>query len=204
MKKLLILMAAVLSLAACSGDKTDETEKKDDKDKVVAPKTDEVAKKDDQAHEHSEPDEHSECAFASCSMKVYTKDEEMGAFTAKAVTDDNKTLYFDDAGCLFNYQRDNEAVVLVEKYVRDYNSLEWVTMDDAKMVHADIKTPMGYGDVFFTDTASQENFTAEHSDAVETSIKAIDAVAMERYMKKKEMSGHGEGDDKDKDGNDGH
>lgn len=201
MKKLLILMAAVLSLAACSGDKTDETEKKDDKDKVVAPKTEEVAKKDDK-HEHSEPDDHSECAY--CSMKVYMKDEEMGAFTVKAVTDDNKTLYFDDAGCLFNYQRDNEAVVLAEKYVRDYNSLEWVTMDDAKMVHADIKTPMGYGDVFFTDTASQENFTADHSDAVETSIKAIDAVAMERYMKKKEMSGHGEGDDKDKDGNDGH
>ena len=38
-------------------------------------------------------------------MKIYTKDEEMGASTAQAIKADGTHVFFDDSGCLLNAAR---------------------------------------------------------------------------------------------------
>lgn len=186
MKRLALLFAAVaLTLAACNNDTAQKNNSgQEPEEKEVATSQGEA---EQHAHHDGEPDEHTECAF--CNMKVYMKNEEMGAFTAKAITADDEMLFFDDAGCLLNYERDHEDVVLKEKFVRDYNSLDWVPLDDAKIVHADIETPMKYGNAFFSDAASLETFLSDFPEAKETNVQAIDDVAKERYMKKMEMNG---------------
>ena len=35
-------------------------------------------------------------------MKIYTKDEEMGASTAQAIKADGTHVFFDDSGCISN------------------------------------------------------------------------------------------------------
>lgn len=206
MKKLMFLLAAaILVLAACNSDNSQEQTNNKTENNETASSSEEAH---EHAHEDGEPDEHTKCAF--CNMKVYMKHEEMGAFTAKAITADGETLFFDDAGCLLNYERDNEDVELKDKYVRDYNSLEWVALNEAKIVEADIQTPMKYGNAFFSDMASLETFMKDYPDAKETTLEAIDGVAKERYMKKMEMDGghddhdgHDHSDD-DHDSHDGH
>lgn len=204
MKKLgLLLAAAVLTLAACNSDSSQQKEEQQQTDTTTEEANAVNAKEDahDHAHEDGEPDEHTKCAF--CDMKVYMKHEEMGAFTAKAITADGETLFFDDAGCLLNYERDNEDVELKEKYVRDYNSLDWVALEQAKMVEANIQTPMKYGNAFFADTKSLESFMKDYPEAKQTTLEAIDGVAHDRYMKKMEMSGDGH-DDHSEEGHDSH
>lgn len=200
-----LLAAAILVLAACNSDNSQEQTNNKTENNETASSSEEAH---EHAHEDGEPDEHTKCAF--CNMKVYMKHEEMGAFTAKAITADGETLFFDDAGCLLNYERDNEDVELKDKYVRDYNSLEWVALNEAKIVEADIQTPMKYGNAFFSDMASLETFMKDYPDAKETTLEAIDGVAKERYMKKMEMDGghddhdgHDHSDD-DHDSHDGH
>jgi copper chaperone NosL len=134
----------------------------------------------------AEPDENTVCAF--CNMKVYPKNHELGKFTAKLVKENGEVLFFDDAGCLLNYERD-QSQKAIKKYVRDYNSFDWVEAEKATVVKADIKTPMNYGYAFFAKKEDAEAFVNNHSDlhASIVSWDDVDSVAHERYLKKKMM-----------------
>jgi uncharacterized lipoprotein YehR (DUF1307 family) len=162
----------------------------------------------------AEPDENTMCVF--CNMKVYPKEHELGKFTAKSATENGDVLFFDDIGCLFNYERDHSETA--KKYVRDYNTLEWIELQNATVVKADIKTPMNYGYAFFAKKEDADKFVSEQPGAMIVSWEDVDKVAHERYMKKKQMmqnkndeQGHGHGDNMQQDGhqdgnmnNDGH
>jgi copper chaperone NosL len=134
----------------------------------------------------AEPDENTVCAF--CNMKVYPKDHELGKFTAKLVKENGEVLFFDDVGCLLNYERD-QSQKAIKKYVRDYNSFDWIEAEKATIVKADIKTPMNYGYAFFAKKEDAETFVNGHSNlnASIVSWEDVDSVAHERYMKKKMM-----------------
>ncbi|WP_260471929.1 nitrous oxide reductase accessory protein NosL [Bacillus sp. HMF5848] len=136
------------------------------------------------SHDPTEPHDESTCAF--CNMKIYLKDDEMGVFTAQAITEDGKTLFFDDSGCLLNYERKDDALALETKWVRDYVSQEWLKAGDASIAHADIKTPMKYGYVFFSSDQDAKDFVTNNANlnAKSSSWEDIDAVSKERFMKK--------------------
>ncbi|WP_203362671.1 nitrous oxide reductase accessory protein NosL [Bacillus sp. REN10] len=204
-KKLYILTAAAaLSLAACSSNEKAEESKPATEEKAATeqqaettPK-EEVKKEEAHQHEDGEPTAETTCAF--CDMKVYMKSEDMGQFTAKMVTEDGETLFFDDIGCMLNYERDAEKPAK-ERFVRDYNGLDWVSVDDAKILKTDMKTPMNYGFAFFKDDESLNAFTTKHQNATPATVEDIDQIANERYMKKKQMQEgdmkHGEGEHSD-------
>ncbi|MGC8229021.1 nitrous oxide reductase accessory protein NosL [Pseudobacillus badius] len=182
-----ISAAAALSLAACSGgEKAEEAEKATAKKaQTETAQADQTAKEQEHKHENGEPHDQTTCAF--CEMKVYTMDEEMGQFTAKATSEDGETLFFDDVGCMLNYERKTEKPAK-ERFVRDFNSLEWIPFEQAKIQKTDVKTPMNYGYAFFQDEASEQEFTKAHAEAKPASVEDIDAIAKERYMKKMNMS----------------
>ena len=136
------------------------------------------------------------CAF--CNMEVYTKDEDLGVFTAQAIDSKGNHLFFDDSGCLLNYER-KTGEALSEKWVRDYVTKEWITDIDAVPVHSEIKTPMKYGYSFFASQEDADKFVSEktNANAVLSSWEEIDQVSHERFMKKMKMTEGSEDSDHD-------
>ncbi|MGM7635049.1 nitrous oxide reductase accessory protein NosL [Bacillus sp. Hm123] len=191
MKKQLYILtaAAALSLAACSSnEKAEESKPAEEKaateQQADTTKTEEVKQEATHQHEEGEPTAEATCAF--CDMKVYMKSEDMGQFTAKMVTEEGETLFFDDIGCMLNYERDTEKPAK-ERFVRDFNGLDWLSFDEAKIMKTDVKTPMNYGYAFFKDEESLNTFTTKHQNATPATVEDIDHIAHERYMKKKQM-----------------
>lgn len=189
LKRLLMVGLAALFITGCSAD--NNKAEKENEEVGKKNQAEEVAHN----HQHAEPDAHTECEF--CNMKVYMESEEMGEFTAQAITEDGKNLFFDDAGCLVNFENENEDVKIKERLVRDFDSKEWITFEDAKIAHADIKTPMNYGNAFFKSDEGLQKFLSTATAGEESSIDAIKTTAFERAAKKKMNGGHGGHDSHD-------
>ncbi|WP_458412055.1 nitrous oxide reductase accessory protein NosL [Schinkia sp. CFF1] len=131
----------------------------------------------------TEPGDGEMCSM--CNMEVYHQDHEMGKFTGQVVTADGKHLFTDDVGCLLNQIR-----TLEEKpqgaWVRDYNTLEWVPVNDATPVRASIETPMKMGFALFATKEAADKYVAENPMAapVITSMDDVDKIALERRKAK--------------------
>ncbi|WP_166669502.1 nitrous oxide reductase accessory protein NosL [Paenisporosarcina antarctica] len=130
----------------------------------------------------SEPSEDATCKY--CKMDVYNKAHDMGMFSAQGITEEGKSLFFDDVGCMLNQERIDNSTL--EKYVRDYHTLEWIKLDVAVVVKTEIKTPMNYGYAFFEDKEGGQAFIEElgSEKASFSSISDIDKVAGHRHIKK--------------------
>ncbi|MGG0655926.1 nitrous oxide reductase accessory protein NosL [Rummeliibacillus pycnus] len=171
----IILCASLLGACNLTAEKTTEHHKSTDQTTKASNTVDERLK---------EPTKDEKCAF--CDMKVFDAKEEMGAFTAQAIKKDGSTMFLDDIGCILNQERKDK--VTYEKYVRDYNSKEWLKLDDAIIVKADIKTPMNYGYAFFKNQKSADAFIEKNKGAKVVKVSDIDEVAHKRYeMKMKKM-----------------
>lgn len=118
-------------------------------------------------------------------MKLYGSADVMGAFTAQAITADGERVFFDDSGCLLNAERQEEQK-FAQAWVRDMDTMEWISDEEVTIVKADIQTPMKYGYAFFEDQQAAEQYVTENTDlnAAVTDWNAIDEVAYERYKKK--------------------
>lgn len=186
------LLVASLMLGACNG----AEEAKND----IATPTERAAKTDTATEQKAEDKkevasladprlqevpENTNCEM--CNMVVYTKDQEMGKFSAQAIKADGSIAFYDDIGCLLNAElKFNEKN---EKFVRDFNTLEWVKVDDATIVKTDLKTPMNWGYVFFVKKADAEKYIADNKDkgyTIEKFQTVVDA-AKQRYEQKMKM-----------------
>ena len=53
---------------------------------------------------------------------------------------------FDDIGCMVKYEQHQEEGKVLAHYVKDYNTNQWLTVEQAVLVHRQqIQSPMGYG-----------------------------------------------------------
>jgi len=133
----------------------------------------------------TEPGEGAMCSM--CNMEVYHKDHDMGKYTGQVVTADGEVLFTDDVGCTLNQLR-----ILEEEpkaaWVRDYNTLEWIPVDQAVPVRASIETPMKMGFALFgTEEAANKYFTENPMLApVVSTMDDVDKIAAERYKVKME------------------
>ena len=127
-----------------------------------------------------EPTEDTVCAM--CNMKVYTKDHEMGVFSAQAIKADGSTAFYDDIGCLLNAEFAHEEVN--EKYVRDYISLNWMNVEQAYIVKTQLKSPMNWGYIFFKFEEDANTYIAESEGATLTSYTEVRQQALERRKAK--------------------
>lgn len=181
------LLAASILLAGCGAeDNATSTEKTEN---VTEQTTKQVTTATTLIDERlKEPAKDERCAF--CNMMVYGKDHKFGAFTAQAIDEEGNNLFFDDAGCMLNYEREHN--VTLEKFVRDYDSKEWMTLDDAVIVQADIKTPMHYGFAYFDDDKSADQFIDAHEASKVVTVDAIDDKAHEKMKMKMNKEHDGE------------
>lgn len=69
---------------------------------------------------------------------------------------DRRYAFFDDLGCLMNYEYDRAGEArVVERYVHDFQNRAWLNAKDAVFARADreaLRTPMGSGTVAFSST----------------------------------------------------
>lgn len=195
MKKILFVLFGLLAsimITACGTDNQESTSGTNDEgtkqQEATTEDTASEAKPIEPTHEHM-------CAF--CNMKIYTKEEDMGVFTAQAVNKEGENIFFDDSGCILNYERKTGEEFEVQ-WVRDYLTSEWIDATTSIPVKADIQTPMKYGYAFFADQESADTFIKENKDlnATSTTWEDIDKIANERYkMKMKKMSNSNEKND---------
>ncbi|CAG7629505.1 hypothetical protein PAESOLCIP111_03110 [Paenibacillus solanacearum] len=91
---------------------------------------------------------------AICNMQV--KDD---AFAVQLTTKEGKTYKFDDLGCMNEWVAKNGPEQIGAKFVRDYNTKEWISYEAAAYVFdASFKTPMAYGIYSFKDKQEAQTF----------------------------------------------
>ncbi len=178
-KKLLMMGSLALILAACGdADETKKDQTADDKTKQEVQQ--EVEKDWTQDARLQEPTEDTVCAM--CNMKVYTKDHEMGVFSAQAIKADGSIVFYDDIGCLLNAEFAN--VEVNEKFVRDYNTLNWFNVEQAYIVKTKLKSPMNWGYIFFKYEDDAQKYIDKKEGSELTSYTEVRQQALERRKAK--------------------
>ena len=178
-KQLFLATALTVILAAC-GDETSkqpEVEKQEQQEQVI----EQTVEKDwTQDERLQEPTENTVCDM--CNMKVYTKDHEMGVFSAQAIKADGTVVFYDDIGCLLNAEFAN--VEVNEKFVRDYNTLNWFNVEQAYIVKTKLKSPMNWGYIFFKYEDDANAYMKENEGSTLTSYTEVRQQALERRKAK--------------------
>ena len=178
-KKLFMASSLALILAACGGEETKTSEKSNADDQTQ--QVEQAVEKDwTQDARLQEPTEETVCAM--CNMKVYTKDHEMGVFSAQAIKADGSIVFYDDIGCLLNAEFAN--VEVNEKFVRDYNTLNWFNVEQAYIVKTTLKSPMNWGYIFFKYEDDADKYIAENEGSELTSYTKVRQEALERRKAK--------------------
>lgn len=125
---------------------------------------------------------------AQCNMAV--ADDE---FATQLVLENGKVYTFDDIGCMFQWVADNEKEEIAAQFVRDYQTKEWLKVEDATYVYEQsIKTPMAYNVISFSDDQVAEKFASELDAIVMNGTEIKDhnwKMNKEMMMKMKEEKG---------------
>ncbi|PZD87661.1 hypothetical protein DTX80_05365 [Bacilli bacterium] len=127
-------------------------------------------KKEDANSENAELNETTELKYKP---EDINPDTDVCEICAMAVADDQhatqivlkseRSLKFDDLGCLYAWITENGEDEIGAKFVRDFNTEEWVLMEDATYVFdEEINTPMAYGIISFKDRADAESYIEEN------------------------------------------
>lgn len=184
-----LLMSASILAACNSTDKEtankEETKTEQQATEQKADETKEVASTVDPRLQ--EVPEDAVCEM--CNMEVFTKDEPMGMFSAQAIKADGSIAFYDDIGCLLNAEAKNKETN--EKFVRDFNTLEWVKVEDATIVKTDLKSPMNWGYIYFADKADADKYIAENEGAAVEELQVIKDAALKRMQEMMEQQDNG-------------
>lgn len=93
-----------------------------------------------------------------CHMAV--KDNQ---FPTEIFLENGKSMVFDDIGCMYKWMHENKDKKVEITYIKDYNSKEWIEGKKATYVYdKEIRTPMTYNVISFTDQKDAESFIADH------------------------------------------
>ncbi|EOO27004.1 lipoprotein [Bacillus cereus VD133] len=97
-----------------------------------------------------------------CNMAVMNNQ-----FVTEVILENGKALKFDDIGCMYKWMDEHKNEKTKEKFVRDYNTKDWVALDKATYVYdKTIKTPMAYNVISFKDKKDAESFVDKHTGKV--------------------------------------
>ncbi len=103
-----------------------------------------------------------------CGMLIM---EDQSSCSLLVTQDGDRTyLHFDDPGCLLDYRADNPSTAIVDQFVHDYHSRQWLTATNASYlvgVEKTLSTPMGSGIVAFaSSTAANAQRTTSGGDVL--------------------------------------
>lgn len=88
-------------------------------------------------------------------------------FATEVILENGKALKFDDIGCMYKWMEINPGEKTKEKFVRDYDSKDWVSLEDATYVYdKTITTPMAYNVISFKNKKDAESFVSNYKGKV--------------------------------------
>lgn len=170
---LILLVAIVFVLAACGSDDNGEAESTEDNDptiKLVAYEPEAI---------NPDTDVCDVCAMA-------VADDQ---FATQIVLKNERSLKFDDIGCMYRWINENGEDEIGAKFVRDYNTEEWIVVEEAFFVYDEqIVTPMAYGMISFKDAEDADAFMEENGYG--KPLTAADLMVHEWKMMKHGDHGH--------------
>jgi copper chaperone NosL len=90
-------------------------------------------------------------------------------FASEIIDRDGTVFKFDDLGCMLKFRDHHQQCAAI--YVKDYESKQWISFENALIVETSLNTPMGSGKVAFRDSVSAQR--SLHSMGIESdSIRA--------------------------------
>ncbi len=177
---LFVLLLAAVLVVAC-GNTEDEATTED------AEGT-ETAETEDLGYEPEDVSENDVCDV--CAMAVPNDQH-----ATQIVLTNDRSLKFDDIGCLHTWIDENGTDDIGAAFVRDYNTEEWIDIEGATFVYEEtIETPMAYGVISFKDSEDAEAFI---DDFGKGTIMTRDELYDHEWKMNKEMMDHGDHDDHD-------
>lgn len=180
---LVILASLTLILAACGGDKnTTEDEATDANEDVenVDETEEDLAFKPEDINEDTDVCE-------VCAMAVPNNQH-----ATQIVLQNEKSLKFDDLGCLYEWKSENGEDDIGAEFVRDFHTEEWIQIKDATFVYdEEIETPMAYGVISFK---SEDEAKTYVEDEGKGEIMDATALSDHEWKMNKEMMDHGDHD----------
>lgn len=94
----------------------------------------------------------------TCNMLVHNNQ-----YAVEMVQKNGKAMKFDDLGCLVSWTDKNGTEQVEAQFVRDYQTSEWVKIEEATYVFdQEIETPMAYNVISFKKKTDAEAFLAKH------------------------------------------
>src|SRR5699024_3384368 len=155
MKKfnIIIIFAALTILVAACGndDAANETTDPNAEDTEVTEETVDLAYEPDA----SDPDTD---VCEVCAMGV--ADDQ---YATQIILENDRSLKFDDLGCLYEWVEENDEDEVGAKFVRDFNTEEWILLEDATYVFdEEIETPMAYGVISFKEKTDAEQYIEDN------------------------------------------
>lgn len=106
-----------------------------------------------------------------------------------------RSLKFDDLGCLFEWKRENGEEDIGAEFVRDFKTEDWIQVKDATFVYdSEIMTPMAYGIISFADETDAKSFIEEEGKGEILTAEDLNNHHFERNMDMMQHHGHGEHD----------
>ncbi|WP_234978431.1 nitrous oxide reductase accessory protein NosL [Bacillus tuaregi] len=93
-------------------------------------------------------------------------------FATQLTLENGKTHTFDDIGCMALWVKENKDQKVAAQFVRDYETKEWILLEDAYYVYDEsIKTPMAYNVISFANEQKATDFASEINAQVMTSAE---------------------------------
>src|SRR5690625_698752 len=142
----LTLLAFTLILAACSDNGNSESDAEQSENDVS-----------ELAYEPEDIDPETDVCDI-CAMAVADD-----RYATQIVLENDRTLKFDDLGCLYEWLEENGTDEVGAKFVRDFHTEEWIQLEEATYVFdEEIETPMAYGVISFKNNEDAEQYVEDN------------------------------------------
>lgn len=174
-----IFTALVLALAACGGGDgaTGENEGENTNDAATTYEPEDIKETD---------------VCEVCAMAVADNEH-----ATQIVLTNERSIKFDDIGCMYEWIEENGEDDIGTAFVRDYNSEQWFDFTEGTFVFDEtIDTPMAYGIISFSDANEAEKFIEDFGKG---DMLTYSDLANHEWVMHKEMMGHDHDDHDDHD-----
>src|SRR5699024_3071923 len=135
---LILTIVVGMMLAACGSDNIDE---------LGDGNADDSAETEELAYTPEEIEDTDVCEI--CAMAV-PQDQH----ATQIILENERSLKFDDLGCLVEWKEENGEENIGAEFVRDFHNEDWIQIKNSTFVYdSEIMTPMAYGIISFEDEA---------------------------------------------------